>query len=140
MARVKLIELENYKYLTNIPVRIYDLNYGVHVGISEVVNIIHEVRYKLFESLGFDELNLGNSKTKIVISDFVINMKKEILIGKDLEVHSHIDDIIEKGFRIFHKICRANDVFAIVETGLVTIDKDKNTACKVPDEFLQKIN
>ncbi len=140
MARVKLTILENYNFLTKIPIRIYDLNYGVHAGIAEVVNIIHEVRYQLFKSLGVDELNLGDGKTAIVISDFLVNMHQEILIGEDLEVHSHIADFQTKGFRVYHKICRSEEVYALVETGLVTVDREKKQATPVPQEFISLIN
>ena len=53
MPRIKIDLPGSFTFITEIPVRITDLNYGGHVGNDTVLSIIHESRMQWLASIGF---------------------------------------------------------------------------------------
>ena len=53
MSRVK-IDLPKHKlYNTTLKLRVSDINYGGHLGNDTVVSLIHEARFRMFNTWGY---------------------------------------------------------------------------------------
>lgn len=137
--KLKVCEKYEYEYLTRVNIR--DINYGGHLGNDSLVGILHEARVDLFNRLGCSELDLGDGKTGIIMIDLAVNFKNEAFLFDHIIVYTHIDEISNASFRIFHKIIREKDniLIALAEIGLVCFDYKKRSISDIPEEFLQKI-
>ena len=139
MPRTKLEEQPGYEFAHTLTIRVTDLNYGAHLANTAVVGLVHEARVQLLRELGCSELNLGDDQTGLIIGDLVVNFRAEGFLGDDLRIESHIGEISRKSFRLFHRICRDNELVALVETGLVTFDYSQRKAVPVPEIFRQSV-
>jgi len=103
MARVKLkFPDENPLFITTIPVRVGDLNYGNHVGNDAVLSIIHEARMQFLYSSGFTEMNAGG--VGLIMADVMIAYKGESFYGDVLNVEIFADEITEFSFDLLYRI------------------------------------
>jgi len=73
MPRTKLTELPVYKFRYAITLQPRDINYGGHLGVDSLVSIVGTARAYIFKSVGLSELNLGDNKTGMIMTDCVIN-------------------------------------------------------------------
>src|SRR3990167_8592870 len=48
----------NYPFTTKMPVRITDINYGMHLGHVATAGIFHNARVLFLNENGFDEMNI----------------------------------------------------------------------------------
>ena len=139
MPRVKLTEQPTYEFSHTLHVRVTDLNYGSHLSNDAVVRLVHEARVHLLRQLGCKELDLGDGQTGFIMGDLAVNFKQEGFLFDELTVQSHVGDITEKSFRLFHRICRNSETLALAETGLVTFDYKARDIVPVPAVFLQAL-
>ena len=135
MPRVKLVEQPDYEFEYSVSVRVTDLNYGSHLANNAVVELIHDARVRLFHDLGCGETDLGDGCTGIIMGDLVLNFKHEGFLFDVLTIKSHIDEVSQRGFRIFYKICKGDLTLALAETGLVAFDYRKRQIVTIPRTF-----
>ena len=140
MSRIVLTELQSYEFNWVMDVRISDINYGAHVGNSQMIGIVHDARIRMLQELGATEGDLGDGRTALVIADIGANLKSESFLGETLTVESHIDDIGDKGFRVFHRVSSGERLVALVETGIVALDTVKKCVGPLPEQFLGAVN
>ncbi len=147
MPRIKLKEQNQYKFEYHTVISVRDLNYGGHLGNDALVGIIHVARLDLLKKLKCDELNLGDGKTSIIMGDLAVNYLNQGFLHDKISIFSHISEIRNSGFRIFHKFIKKNDnpagteskALALAETGIVTFDYKKNKVTGIPDSFLTSL-
>ena len=139
LGRIKLNPLKNYRFSHEQRIFFSNINQAMHVGASQMADIIHDGRYQMLKSLGGDELNLGDGKTGAILSDLVINFKAEIFLDEIITIETDIGEIEEKGFRIFYKISKNDKIAALAETGHVCFNFTEKTKGTVPEVFLKKL-
>ena len=140
MARVKLKELEKYRFSHEQRVYISNINPAGHVGASQMVDLIHDGRHQMLRSLGASELNLGDGKTGTILSDLVVNYKAEIFLDEIISIESEIAEIEEKGIRIYYRVVKDGRTAVLAETGHVCFNYVDKSIGKVPEIFIQKLN
>ena len=89
--------------------------------------------------MGFTELNLGDDKTGIIMSDIAVSFKSEGFLLDDIVVFSHIDEMTDATFRVYHKVMRGETVLALAETGIVAFDYDKKSISDIPKCFIERL-
>lgn len=139
MPRIKLEEQPNYEFEHSLSVRVTDLNYGAHLANNAVVELIHEARVRLFHDLRCSEKDLGDGRTGIIMGDLVLNFEREGFLFDVLTIKSHIGEVSQRGFRIFHKICRDDLTLALAETGLVTFNYRDRQIVAIPQSFREAL-
>lgn len=139
MPRTKLSEQPHYFFKYHTSLKIRDINYGNHLSNDAVVGLIHEARIDMFKKIGCTELELGDGKTGILIADLVVNYKKQGYLGDEIIIHLDIDEIGKKGFRIFYKIERSDDLIVLAENGIVVYDYQAEKIATVPKEFIEAL-
>ncbi|HOP64702.1 MAG TPA: thioesterase family protein [Spirochaetota bacterium] len=140
MPRVKLNELENYRFKTEQVITIAYLNPAGHVGNSQMADLVHDGRIALLKELGLNELNIGDGKTGMIMGDLVINFKTEIFLGEKVVIEADISEMENKGFRFFYRISKEGKTAALAETGYVTFSYEDRKVCEVPGVFIEKLN
>jgi acyl-CoA thioester hydrolase len=135
MPQTKLSELEAYEFQYSLQVRPQDVNHGGHVGNDNLISLVGAARAFLFHSIGLSELDLGDGRTGIIITDMIVNYKAEAFLFDELLVDTHIDEVGHKGFRMFHRIRRGAKIIALVETGFATYNYATRKTVPVPASF-----
>lgn len=135
---MKLAVKKRYPFSCEIQVRVGDLNYGGHVGNSEMVGILHDARVALFRAMGLSEGDLGDGKTGIVMDDLVVNFRAEAFLGDVLTVGCAFDEIGEAGFRLHYHVTGSGKTVAVAETGLVAFNYTARRIAFLPAVFKDK--
>ena len=79
------IELpDSFRFQTEIPIRISDINYGGHLGHDTVLSVVHEARVRFLKKKGFTESDVGGCG--IILSDAAIVYASEAFHGETLVV------------------------------------------------------
>ena len=140
MARVKIDFPEKIIGSITIPVRITDINYGNHVGNDSFVSIIHEARVQWLSQHGFSELNIAG--TSLIMSDLVIEFKKESYYGDSIDIKLAAGEISRVAFELYYQlsVVRNNETIVLVnaKTGMVCYDYTAKKVTAVP-EVLKKL-
>ena len=55
MRRIKLELPEHFSFLTQIPIRITDINYGGHAGNDSILAMLHEARIQVLQQFAYNE-------------------------------------------------------------------------------------
>ncbi len=139
MPRIIIKEQPSYEFQYNTTVHARDLNYANHLGNDSLVGIIQDARIGLFKKLGYTELDLvGDDGTiGIILADLVVNFKAEGFMFDELRIDSHIGEISEKSFRIFHRISKVNEdlLLALAETGVIAFNYKTRNVVAIPESF-----
>lgn len=140
MGRVKLKELDEYRFKHELRISISHLNFGGHVGNSQIADLVHDGRYQMLKSLGLSEANFGDGRSGIIMGDLVINFKAELFMDDIVLIESDAGEITEKGVRFFHRISKNGVTAAVAETGFAAFDYMERRVSILPDIFIQKLN
>jgi acyl-CoA thioester hydrolase len=137
MPRIKLTEQETYEFQFPLQVGPQDVNHAGHLGNDNLISLVGTARAYLFRSLGLSELDLGDGQTGIIITDLAVNYRAEAFMFDELLIETRIGEVVEKGFRMFHRIRKDTKLVALVETGFVTYNYAAKTTAPVPPSFLK---
>lgn len=142
MARLSIELPETFTFITELPVRVSDLNYGNHVGHDSILTIMQEVRVEFYRKLGFkNELSFEGSVGQ-VIADAAIVYKSESFMGDVLICQIAVSNFTKYGFDILYLITNkaTGKEIARGKTGIVCFDYDKRKIASVPQILLNKLN
>jgi len=139
MPKIKLSEKSDYCFRYQTILKIRDINYANHLSNDAVVSLLNEARIEMFKKLGCAESALGDPGTGIVIADLVVNYKKQGYLGDEIIIYSDIGEIEQKGFRIFYKMEKGDDLVVLAETGIVVYDYQNEQIGTVPKVFLKAL-
>jgi len=140
MARIKLILPDNFKFSTQLEVRITDINYGGHLGNDSVLGMIHEARLRLLADKGFSELDIDG--VGILMADSVILYTSEGLYGDKLRIDVAVDEISNMGCDIYYRIVNISNQKVIVKakTNIVFYNYTSKKVARTPEIFLNAFN
>ena len=141
MPRIKIDLPESFGFITHIPVRITDLNYGGHVGNDTVLTIIHEARMQWLASMDFSEMQFGG--VGMIMSDVGIEFKSELFYGDIVLTSVTVGEITKIGFEIFYKLEKENKgtkiLVASAKTGMVCYDYSAKKIAAIPTLAVDKL-
>lgn len=138
MEKIKFPNVKTI-FKTDLTVRIYDLNYGNHLGNDSLVSLLHEARVRFFKSHGFTELDIDG--VGILITNLVINYKAEAFYGDEITVEIGLDDLSKIGVDFMYtiKLKNINTEIAKAITTATFFDYKKSKVVKIPMIFLDLI-
>ena len=142
MARIKIDLPGKFSFVTKIPVRITDINFGGHVGNDTILSIIHETRAQFFKHFGYDELNFAGAGT--IMSDVAIEYKSQTYYGEEIFASVAVGEITRVAFDLFYKLeKRSADQklvpVAFAKTWMVCYDYDSKKVTPIPGAALARI-
>ena len=138
MARIKIQLPEQFSFSIVIPVRITDLNYGVHVGNDTILSLIHEARMQFLSSFGYTEMDFEGSS--LIMSDVGIEFKSELFYGDLLKAYVAISDMNRVGFDIYYKLVKNSEetLVVIAKTALICYDYQNKRVMSIPVKAREK--
>jgi acyl-CoA thioester hydrolase len=139
MSRIKLAKPEKVLFQTTMKVSVDHLNYGNHVGNHHFLVYAHEARLQWLASLEMTELSIENH-TGLIMSDSAIVYKSQLFWGDEFTVHLGLDDLTDRSFDIlYHLINKQNKTIAVIKTGMVFFDYQKQTITRASVQTLQRL-
>lgn len=139
MPRTKLVEQESYEFGYPIAVQPRDINYGGHLGHDSLVSLAATARARMFFALGLSELDLGDGRTGILMTDLVVNYRSEAHLFDELLVESHAGEFTRSGFRLFHRVVKGEMLVALIEAGFACFDYASKKVSPLPPRFKEAI-
>ena len=119
MSRIRIIVPQKKHFSTSVSLRVYDMNYGNHLGNDSVLSIAHEVRIRFLNSLGLSEHNFYGYG--LLMADSAVVYKKQGIYGDKLEIRLSVIDLSKYGFGLVYQMINTknNHELCRVKTGLV---------------------
>ena len=135
MNRIKLHLPDKFDFVTEIPVRISDINYGGHLGNDSVLTLVHEARVRFLARHGFSEKNIAG--IGIIMADAAIVYKAQSFYGDVIVIEVGAHDFDKYGCDIFYKLTNreTGKEIARVKTGVAFFDYSAGKIAVMPDEF-----
>jgi acyl-CoA thioesterase FadM len=74
--------------------------------------------------------------------DLIVNYKEEGFAFDQLKVDTHVGEISEKSFRMYHRIMKRGGgaMVALAEMGFIIYDYTKGTIASMPEPFLKALD
>lgn len=141
MGKIKLALPDKFSFITFIPIRITDLNYGGHVGNDAILSLIHEVRIQFLHHHGYSELDLAG--TGLIMADVSIEFRSEIFYGDQVRASVAAGEFSRVGFELYYKLEKeAGEKWipvAYSKTGMVCYNYTLKKVASVPKEVCTKL-
>jgi acyl-CoA thioesterase FadM len=135
MARIKVELPESLSFVTLIPIRITDLNYGGHVGNDTILSLIHEARVQFLSQKGTREL--GADGIGLIMSEVAIEFKAEVFYGETIRVSVGVGEFSRAGFELYYKLEKQvkgkDTLVAQAKTGIVCFNYELKKIASVPE-------
>lgn len=126
-------------FSTNLEVRIYDINYGNHLGNDSLVSLIHEARVRFFKSYGFTELDVDG--VGILITNLTVNYRAEAFYGDNIRIDIELNNISKTSINLSYTLTSQNNEKEIANatTTITFFDYKKSKVTRIPQIFLDTI-
>lgn len=136
MPRFRLELPEKTIFVTELAVRVTDLNYGNHLANNAVLGLLHEARLQWIRALGHvDERDLGGAG--IILTDAAIMFQSEAFAGEWLRIELRIGEISRATFDLYYVVTEKNSgrQVASAKTAIVFYDYATRRTVAMPKAF-----
>lgn len=141
MNRIKLTMPINYSFVTELTIRISDLNYGGHVGNDSFLSLIQEARQQYLKTLGYAELDFEGYG--LIMADAAIEYKQELNYGDKIRISVQATDFDKIGFDLYYLIeiitQQEIKIAGKAKTGMICFDYNAKKKISIPDIAYQKL-
>lgn len=127
--------MSNNTFSLDQPVRVTDLNYGNHVGITQMHGMAHSARYCFFSSLGLTELDVGG--VGLMALESHIKLKAESFLGDILRFFVDIEILSKTQFKCIVSVfnSQTNKPVATIEETMICFDYARKRPAAIPESF-----
>ena len=124
-------------FKVDLSVRIYDINYGGHLGHAEIIKISHQARLLLFKKYSLDEANLDGAG--VIVKELHVNYQGEAFFDDILHIRIYME--IEKASCCFiYNILKNNQLpVASIKEKVLFMDYSTRKLLRVP-ECIKQLN
>ncbi|HEY3278533.1 MAG TPA: thioesterase family protein [Syntrophorhabdaceae bacterium] len=137
MTRIRLVEQKAYEFQHPLTLEPRDINYGGHLGHDSLISLLGAARVHMLSRLGLTELDLGDTRSGLIMSDLVVNYRAEAFMLDRLIIAIHADEFTRTAFRLFYRVSKEQTLIALAETGMVTFDYRSRKAVPVPRALME---
>ncbi|MES2648651.1 MAG: thioesterase family protein [Bacteroidota bacterium] len=142
MNRIKIQLPEHLTFITTVPIRITDINYGNHVGNQVFFELIQEARVRFLQQFDYGELNFEG--VGLIMADAAIEFHSEVLYGDNIEIAVGISDIANSSFNIFYLLTVLRNEKRIraakAKTGIVCFNYAEKKVVAIPALAKEKLS
>jgi acyl-CoA thioester hydrolase len=141
MARIEINLPLSFGFSTQIPVRISDVNQGIHVGYGAITGFLSEARVQYLTSRGCEDQEIVNHGLGFMVVDLGIIYKSQAYYGQTLRVEIAVAELKSKGFDLIYKITDSQSGAEIVraKTGHLMYDYNAKKVIPIPEEIKRKL-
>ena len=139
MPRIRVDEPKNFVFLTELPVRISDINYGGHLGHDAVLPFTHEARVRFLNTLNYTEMDFGGPG--IVLSGVMIEYINETFYGDTIRIKIAVSGFHKNGLDLVYQLeNKDKDIpIARVLTSIIFFDYEIRKVVRTPAEVINKL-
>jgi len=139
MSRTTINLPPEFAFSIDIPIRIGDINRGMHLGHDSFLLIIEEARTRFLRSLGYVENNIEGAG--LIMTDVSIVYLRQGKYGQTLKVEIAINDLTTRSFDMVYRVSdRDTGVeMARAKTGFVFYDYQKQKMVAVSPSLKEKL-
>lgn len=136
MARVRLPQIKNIDFTTELTVHVEHLNYGGHVGNDKFLGLAHEARIRFLEELGGTELDFDG--VGLIMTDAQLMYKAEVFRAERLRIDMGVEELSKSRFELHYKFTRIHDdkEVARLQTGMAFFDYSQRQLVPSPQRFV----
>ena len=136
MFAYKVPSIKEAVFTTSLEVRIYDINYGQHLGNDSLVSLLHEARARFLKSRGFSESNAGGFG--ILVTNLVVNYVGQAFFAEKLSAKLGIGRASKTSLELIYQLCVEEDQREIARacTTITFYDYEKKKVSRIPPSFL----
>ena len=136
MARVEIEMIDNFVFVTELEVRMTDINPANHVGHDAFISLINEARVRFLEHLNFPVPGVG--KKGLIIADLAVSYKAQSFYKDRLKFEIGAGDFNKYGCDFFYRVTnmKTGDLVLLAKTGIVFYDYSKNRVTDIPEAFV----
>ncbi len=142
MNRIKITLPNEFYFVSNIKIRITDLNYGGHVGNDRILALLQEARQEYLLQFGYGELDFEG--LGLIMADVAIEYKSELKYGQTIAISVKAADFDKLGFDLFYKIeiiSQPEKILAAkAKTGMICYDYTTQKKTAIPESALLKMS
>jgi len=140
MLTFKIPTPEKIIFNTSLEVRIYDINYGNHLGHDSLVSMLHEARVRFLKYLGYSELNIGG--LGLLMTNLIVNYTGEAFLSDVISINIGITNITKTTIEIVYQAVnsKTNKEIARGLTTMVLFDYEKRRVARIPQKFLSEVD
>lgn len=127
--------MSNNTYFLDQPVRVTDLNYGKHLGMTQLNGMAHNARYCFLAAHGLSETDIGGAG--IMLAETKMKLKAECFQGDILRFFVSIEILSRAQFKCEISVVNAqtNTPVAMIEDLIVCYDYSRKRPASIPDSF-----
>ena len=137
MPRIRVELPDRFHFLTRIPVRIYDVNYGGHIGNDSLLRLLQEARMHYLAQWGYTELEVAG--VGLIMSDVGVEFKGESHYGDIWDIRMLVTDFTRVGFDWYYQVDAGPKRIAVAKTGMVCFDYERKRPVQVPEKFVRQV-
>ena len=138
MPGFKLPAITNIIFTTDLNIRIYDINYGGHLGHDRMVSLLHEARVRFLMKHGYTELDVDGSG--MLVTNLAINYRSEAFYGDHITINIGVGEITKTSVDLHYQALHDNNKeVANAMTTITFFDYQARKVTKVPEKFLSAL-
>lgn len=138
MPRVKIALPDSFPFVTEMTVRVSDINYGGHLGNDTVLSLVHEARVRYLQQHGYSETDIEGSG--IIMTDATVVYRSEGFRGDvivlEVAARKFSGARCEFVYRLSNKATGRE--IARATTGIATYDYHERRGIPMPEAFRRK--
>ena len=141
MARIEIKLPSNFSFSTTIPIRISDINRGIHVSYAAILNILSEARAQFLASRGCEDQEIIKDGVGFIIADLGIIYKNQARYGQTLKVEIAAVEVTRKSFDLIYKITDSQTGIEIAraKTALLAFNFNKQETIPITEEIFNRL-
>lgn len=135
------VKIEDFRFSTEIDVRISDINYGGHLGNDRYLSLLQDARLRYLNQFGYSEMSVGDG-ISLIMREAKLTFKAEAFWGDRLKIYVRIAALEAAAFRMDYLIVRSEDesrVIATGETEMLGFDYAARKVKRLPLKFIEDI-
>lgn len=139
MQRIKIDLPNNFIFTTEIPVRVYDVNFAGHLSNDSILSMVHEARIQFLKNWNYSEVNTEGAG--IIMFDAALQYKSQGYYGDILVFEVTVENLIKNGCDFLFKITNkeTGKEIARAKTGIAFFDYKTNKLVPMPNKFKELI-
>ena len=135
MARIRIELPQSFRFTTDIPVRIDDINYGGHLGNDALLSILQEARVQMLGSHGWSEMDVEGEG--LIMNDSAVMYRAEAFYGDVLTIKIEATNFTQTGCDVVYLVTNrlTGKEVARAKTGITFFNYVERKVVAMPEIF-----
>ena len=125
------------QFVSELKIRIADINYGGHLAHDRLISLMHQARLDFLAHLGGSEVKIGG--VGLIMVSLSVDYKNEAFLNEKLDFSITAQEIKKASFILNYEIKREDVLIAKAQTKLAGFDYQSHKIQAFNPEFLESL-